>query len=878
MSAQVFISYASADQPLAESIREHLEGAGITCWVAHRDVPPGSSYHRAIPPAIRAARVLVLVFSRHAVASEHVERELEIGATNSGTLVLPVRVDAVLPEGGFEYFLRSCQWIDASGRPSKDWLDFLLEVIRAHLAGEPPPPQPKATSGVGRRRHGLALAMVALAALLGGTALWLFRPWRPPIPESETLPASKEEAGGDKESGRTHVALPRLTSAQRHAIGEQVTSRLISALNGQDVEDEVSTYLSGVSERVLRTVPAPESAVWRVRAVHSARPFLGAMPDGTILVTSAVLTELIRSEAQLAGLLALEALSTGPSVDLLSLEERLREDFISTPPERAVSSSALAEELVLQAALDVYGILGVANELPRHPVVSVEDVLPEVVEIMRRLGYPRAELAMLLDLLSQEGWLGPSATYRLADVSATTASLALKEGADDQKVNKDQYFLTVICRLDPSRCPEQGDEKAQAGPPEPEPTLEERLQALFASPQAPSREEVREILNEADVSTLLPDGWPLLHKAILNSWQPVVEELLERGADPALTLSAGTGYPGMNALHLAVRERGVPLVRLLLATESRDILCRTADASGRLPIHFAAADGSVELVRLLIEAGTPLMAQTPEHSFVWDLLADAGTSQAKDAGKALFEKALAETLQRKDQDDLALLLESTFLRCDHLNLGRLLQAMATAPPVFRKLREAAQRLGCRDVPSDLEAACWSGNWEYASQLYPPEAEGRLLADAESARGPDGSPFTAWLETLDSPPQAVTFRDRLRAARLHPFWRQLDLPGRRFTLTAREGGALPGQPWIISFNKQGECRLQSTAVTQYITGIPYRFDPDTGDLEIQTPASEKPAFWPLGATAIHGQVRPPVTGGGFLWDAEAADWKRLLSFE
>jgi hypothetical protein len=57
---QVFISYASQDAAIANSLVETLERAGIPCWIAPRDVVAGEFYADAIVHAIDAARVLVL--------------------------------------------------------------------------------------------------------------------------------------------------------------------------------------------------------------------------------------------------------------------------------------------------------------------------------------------------------------------------------------------------------------------------------------------------------------------------------------------------------------------------------------------------------------------------------------------------------------------------------------------------------------------------------------------------------------------------------------------------------------------------------------------------------------------------------------------------
>jgi TIR domain len=42
MVSDAFISYASQDAAVANSIVENLEQQGISCWVAPRDVKPGA--------------------------------------------------------------------------------------------------------------------------------------------------------------------------------------------------------------------------------------------------------------------------------------------------------------------------------------------------------------------------------------------------------------------------------------------------------------------------------------------------------------------------------------------------------------------------------------------------------------------------------------------------------------------------------------------------------------------------------------------------------------------------------------------------------------------------------------------------------------------
>jgi len=76
----VFVSYASQDAAVANSIVEDLEQHRLRCWIAPRDVKPGAQYADAIVRAINEAKALVLVMSGSAVASSHVARE--VGASS----------------------------------------------------------------------------------------------------------------------------------------------------------------------------------------------------------------------------------------------------------------------------------------------------------------------------------------------------------------------------------------------------------------------------------------------------------------------------------------------------------------------------------------------------------------------------------------------------------------------------------------------------------------------------------------------------------------------------------------------------------------------------------------------------------------------------
>src|SRR5271170_6346966 len=73
----VFISYASHDSAVSQKVCSALEAAGFPCWIAPRNVVPGTLYAEAIVGAIDESRILILILSKEAVASAHVGREIE---------------------------------------------------------------------------------------------------------------------------------------------------------------------------------------------------------------------------------------------------------------------------------------------------------------------------------------------------------------------------------------------------------------------------------------------------------------------------------------------------------------------------------------------------------------------------------------------------------------------------------------------------------------------------------------------------------------------------------------------------------------------------------------------------------------------------------
>src|SRR5215468_3047718 len=132
MAHDVFLSYAAADQATAFAVVAGLEGQGIRCWVARRDIPAGSEYGQEIVEAVKACRILVLIFSAQANSSPHVRREVE-RAVSGRRAIVPFRIENVMPTGAMEYALGNTHWLDAFTHPLEPHIAALTTTAQRIL-------------------------------------------------------------------------------------------------------------------------------------------------------------------------------------------------------------------------------------------------------------------------------------------------------------------------------------------------------------------------------------------------------------------------------------------------------------------------------------------------------------------------------------------------------------------------------------------------------------------------------------------------------------------------------------------------------------------------------------------------------------------------
>jgi TolB-like protein len=135
--SEVFISYARSTADQAHRIAQALRALGYGVW-RDDELPPHRAYAEVIEERLRAAKVVVVVWSADAVKSQWVRAEADL-ARNAGTLV-QVSVDPATPPLPFNQI----QYADLSNWSGDGdhahWRKVLASV--AELMGRDPPKAP----------------------------------------------------------------------------------------------------------------------------------------------------------------------------------------------------------------------------------------------------------------------------------------------------------------------------------------------------------------------------------------------------------------------------------------------------------------------------------------------------------------------------------------------------------------------------------------------------------------------------------------------------------------------------------------------------------------------------------------------------------------
>jgi TIR domain-containing protein len=196
MAHFAFICHSSQDSITVNRIVAKLEKAGITCWIAPRDIPLGSNYAASIVKAIKNSTLLVFIYTKASNDSEDVVYEIE-KANALKIRIIPFKVVSAEYSDSLEYYLRTKQSINALDKSLDEAIDTLIKyidsifsssqvsdqkpladplLIPSHGSSELPVSSeinPSRVSTILKKKYRITLFILALTCIVGCIIAWI---------------------------------------------------------------------------------------------------------------------------------------------------------------------------------------------------------------------------------------------------------------------------------------------------------------------------------------------------------------------------------------------------------------------------------------------------------------------------------------------------------------------------------------------------------------------------------------------------------------------------------------------------------------------------------------------------------------------------------
>ena len=131
----IFISYDSADRPIAQKFADALESRGWSVWW-DREIPLGKAFDQVIEEELNAARCVIVLWSNQSVRSRWVKTEAAAAADRD--CLLPVLIENIAIPVEFKR-IQTAMLMNWRGDDSDPEFSRLIKAIE-QLAREPARP------------------------------------------------------------------------------------------------------------------------------------------------------------------------------------------------------------------------------------------------------------------------------------------------------------------------------------------------------------------------------------------------------------------------------------------------------------------------------------------------------------------------------------------------------------------------------------------------------------------------------------------------------------------------------------------------------------------------------------------------------------------
>jgi hypothetical protein len=104
MTTKAFISYSTIDRHFAAVLKQHLERAQITAFMAHEDIQVSEEWRLRLLRELRSNDMFICLLSQHYLNSAWCMQESGVAAFRKGLVIVPLRLDDTLPPGFLSSF------------------------------------------------------------------------------------------------------------------------------------------------------------------------------------------------------------------------------------------------------------------------------------------------------------------------------------------------------------------------------------------------------------------------------------------------------------------------------------------------------------------------------------------------------------------------------------------------------------------------------------------------------------------------------------------------------------------------------------------------------------------------------------------------------
>lgn len=131
---EVFISYSSRNQAIADMLVKTAKDNGISCWIASKSIEAGS-YAKQIVQGIRESKIFVVIVSEDSIASPHVKNELDIATSRikDGLIIMPFKIDSADLDDECRYYLGRQEFFMGDKPPIEEKIEQFVHSIKKVL-------------------------------------------------------------------------------------------------------------------------------------------------------------------------------------------------------------------------------------------------------------------------------------------------------------------------------------------------------------------------------------------------------------------------------------------------------------------------------------------------------------------------------------------------------------------------------------------------------------------------------------------------------------------------------------------------------------------------------------------------------------------------